>query len=187
MEKMPKPNTKPPSGFKEWTGWLIRHIGCPIVGAIIAYSIMGDVDWPLTIRIVVGVFVVFPLLCEVSYWVLAPIWNSLYVPTPDLPEDEGVIESNIYKNSNGEMYLRGQGYDIISYEEEHNNTKLALAHMNSDEKALLDKVDVVVKLHYKFIKYRDGFVKIGYFRRDPRLTYKWPVYEYKIVCTGSKA
>lgn len=175
---------KSPNGFKEWIGWLTKTIGSPIVGAIITYVIMLQVEWQTTTRILFGLFIAFPWFWMISRWfLLMPIWSSLYIPTPDAPTDEGIIESNVYKNSDGSLYLRGHCFDVIRYTETHNNETLCLERMNSWEEASLEKTDTIVKLHYKFIKYRNGSVKASYYRSTPRMEYKWPVYEYEISST----
>ena len=139
---------------------------------------MQQVKWLLILRILVGMFILFPWFWIVSRWLLVPIWNSLYTPSPDVPTDEGIIESNIYKNSNGNLYLLGHCFDIIRYTGIPNNEKLCLERMSSDEEASLEKTDTTVKLHYKFIKYRNGIVRASYYRNPPRMKYNWPVYEY---------
>ncbi|MBN2589711.1 MAG: hypothetical protein JXA96_07605 [Sedimentisphaerales bacterium] len=171
---------KRPKGFQQWVGWSIKTIGSPVSGAIISYLVMLEVEWKLSTRILFGVLIAFPWFWMASKYLLIPIWNSLYIPTPDLPDDEGIIESCIYKNSDGHMYLRGHGFDIVRYTQESKDAKLSLERMSREEDASLEKVDTVVKLHYKFINYRDGSVRLNYYR-TPNWRYKWPVYEYEIL------
>jgi hypothetical protein len=181
MEMEPNFKLKSPEGFKEWAGWSIKIIGSPIAGACIAYIIVQDAEWTLAIRVLVGIFLAFPWSWLISKWLLAPIWNSLYKPVPDLPKGNGVIESNIYKKSSGEMYLKGLGFDILKYTKEHNSCKLSLVRMNKDELKLLSRDDSIVKINYKFIRYRDGYVNLSIYPHGPRWGYKWPAYEYEIL------
>jgi len=169
-----------PVGIKEWVGYLTLKVITPISSLALALGILANQTWDMWANVVLGV-IFWAWFHYVLIYLLSPLWNSMYVPTPELPTDAGIIMCKVYRSSSERVwYFQGIHGEYVNYIPGY--TKSARSTLKRRRKVDFDDLDLIdeIKVSYKFIEYvyQTHFMSKA-FRTGP-LQYRWPLYEYTI-------
>jgi hypothetical protein len=182
---MKKPKMKAPEGAKEHLGYFIYKIAIPIASGLLVYAIFKETELEPIISIPVGLFVWYCWARPIFVYLFAPLWNSLYIPCPDLPENSGSATCDVYvSNDSGDKFFKGIAGEFLPYSKgpsiKIGDMRLYLMdnrfrfNIKRLKKIGCSEVDYAFKshetnTHYMCPTYRNGPIR-----------YKLPVYLYQI-------
>ena len=180
-----KPRRKSPEGWKEHTGVAIKSVLCPAIAAWSAWGILASTEWRIEIKLLLGLLAWWFWLRPVFTWLLSPLWNSLYVPRPDFPEDEGVVNCEAFLLPTlKSILICGIAGEMIEWDESitgnHLDKVYRMKYEKKDSLVLLGEV----KLKYSFDGYHTRQKHVSYYRNTPSIEYKWPRYKYHLIDGG---
>jgi len=179
---------KKPEGLREYLGFLIKSVVCPVLGGFTAWFVIGPTDWHLGLKVLVGLILWWFWFKRIFAWLLAPVWNSLYIPRPDLPMDRGVIDSTLFAAPEvSGLLVRGIGGELLLYSPDGTGSAVGPAsRLPADvEKKMVARGQI--RLQYSFEGYSLKTAHFSHYRNSGRIQYRWPRYSCAVANGTSPA
>ncbi len=180
---------QPPKNFKEGIGYLIYKVVIPIASAYLVYGFIAENDFDPRFSIPIGMVCWYFWFRPVFVYLFAPVWNSLYVPCPYSPEDDGTMFCDVYLSEDtNDKFIKGIVGEFIPYSQKsYMTTESMWSYLkdNSLNKKRLKKVGNI-EIEYFFESYKSNVHYMSpIFRRGP-IKYKYPIYHYLIKSEASE-
>jgi len=182
------PRLRRPEGLREHTGFLVKSIVCPVLGACATWWLIRPSPWHVGLKIIIGLILWWFWFKRLFVWLLAPVWNRLYIPRPDLPTDTGVIDSSLFAVPGiSGLLVRGIGGEFLLYSPDETGSAIRLAScLPADvEKKMVTRGQI--RLNYSFEGYSLKTMHLSYYRNSGRIEYRWPRYSYTVAHGTSPA
>lgn len=180
---MKKPNMKAPQNTKEYAGYFVYKVVTPIASGILVFAFFKETDLEPMISIPVGLLAWYFWFRPVFVYLFAPVWNSLYIPCPDSPEDSGTATCDVYvSKDSGDKFFQGIAGEFLPFTTDtyiRIDTMLSYLKEKNYKKKLRKVGKVDVEYIFESFKYNVSYSNSP-FRKGITIKTKFPVYGYKL-------